>query len=131
MISPVIFEVLGFEVKWYSVLILLAILISYLLINIEARRFQIKKEFLFNLMFWTIIFGILGARVYYVLFNLDYYGEHLSEIYKIWHGGLAIHGAIITGLITMIIYCGKYHVNTKKILDICTPAVLLAQAIGR
>ena len=131
MISPVIFSVLGFEVRWYSVLILAAVFISYFLINIESKKFQIEKEFLFNMMFWTIIFGIIGARAYYVLFNFDYYSEHLSEIYKIWNGGLAIHGGLLFGLITIIIYSHKYEVNTYKILDICVPAVLISQAIGR
>ena len=131
MFSSTIFEIYGFEVRWYSILILSAVIISYFLIVSESRRFQIKKEFLFNMMFWTIIFGILGARIYYVVFNFAYYKENLSEIYKIWHGGLAIHGAIIAGLSTVLFYCTKYHVNTKKILDICAPALILAQAIGR
>ena len=131
MISPVMFRIFGFEVRWYSVLILLAVSISFLLIDLESRKFQIKREFLFNMMFWTIVLGILGARLYYVLFNLSYYLDNLSEIYKIWNGGLAIHGGMIFGLITILIYCHKYQVNTKKILDICAPAVLISQAIGR
>ena len=71
--SPVIFTIFGFEVRWYSVLILLSVIISYFLIIIETRKFKIKSEYVTNLLFWTIIFGILGARIYYVLFNLDYY----------------------------------------------------------
>lgn len=131
MISPTIFTLFGFEVRWYSVLILIAIIISYFLITAESRRFQIKKEFLFNLMFWTIIIGIIGARLYYVVFNFEYYKEHLTEIYQVWNGGLAIHGGILFGFITILIYCKRYNVNTKKILDICAPAVILSQAIGR
>ena len=129
--SPVIFTIFGFEIRWYSVLILLGVLLAFFLINSECKRFQIKKDFVFNMMFWGIIWGIVGARIYYVLFNLEYYGAHLSEIYKIWEGGLAIHGGIIAGLITILVYCHKYQVNTKKILDIIAPAVIIAQAIGR
>ncbi len=131
MISSNIFEIFGFEIKWYSVLILAAIIISYFLITSESKRFQIKQEFLFNLMFWVIILGILGARIYYVIFNFDYYKANPSEIYKIWHGGLAIHGAMIAGLATILFYCNRYKVNTKKILDICAPAMIISQAIGR
>ena len=131
MISPTIFSVFGFEVRWYSVLILLAVILSYFIITSESRRFAIKKEFLFNMMFWTVIFGIIGARLYYVLFNFEFYQENLSEIYKIWNGGLAIHGALLAGLIVVLVYCHKYKVNTKKILDIIVPALILAQAIGR
>ena len=129
--SPVMLNIFGLEIRWYSVLILIGVVIAYFLINSECSRFQIKKDFIFNMMFWGIIFGILGARIYYVIFNFGYYSKHLSEIFKIWEGGLAIHGGIIAGLITILIYCHKYKVNTKKILDIVAPAVILAQAIGR
>ena len=131
MISPTIFSIYGFELRWYSVLILIALIISYFLISSESKRFHIRKEFLFNLMFWTVIWGIIGARLYYVAFNFDYYAKHLSEIYKVWNGGLAIHGGLIFGFFIILFYCHKYQVNTKKILDICAPAVILSQAIGR
>lgn len=129
--NPVMFKLFGFSVRWYSVLILIGIGLAYLLINSEARRHHIKSEFMFNLMFWAIILGILGARAYYVIFNLDYYLYNPTEIYKVWNGGLAIHGGMLAGLITILVYCKKYKVNTKKILDICVVALILAQAIGR
>ena len=131
MISPVAFTIFGFELRWYSILILVGVIIAYFLVRTECNRFKIKHEFAFNLMFWTIVFGIVGARLYYVLFNLPYYKEHLVEIVKVWHGGLAIHGGLLVGFIVILIYCHRYQVNTKKILDICVPAVILAQAIGR
>ena len=110
--SPVMFSIFGYEIKWYSVLILVGVLLSYFLINNEANRFKFKKEFIFNLMFWTIIFGILGARIYYVIFNFDYYSNHLSEIYKVWNGGLAIHGGMIAGLLTILIYCQRASMDS-------------------
>ncbi len=129
--SGVLFTIGNFEIRIYSVLILLAVIIGYFMITSEAKRFQIKKEFMFNMLFWTLIFAIIGARLYYVAFNWDYYGSNLSEIYKVWNGGLAIHGAILAGGLTMIIYCKKYKVRTGKIFDIVVPALLLGQAIGR
>ena len=131
MISPVIFTIFGFEVRWYSVLILLAIFISYFLVIRESAKFKVRKEVITNLLFWTIIFGILGARIYYVLFNLDYYLSNPKEIIMIWNGGLAIHGGIIAGLITIIVYTKKYKLSTLKVLDILCPALILSQAIGR
>ena len=131
MISPVAFELFGYEVRWYSLLILLGVMFAYILIRAESSRFLIKKEFVFNLLFWSLIFGIVGARLYYVLFNFSYYKENLSEIVKVWNGGLAIHGGLIFGLIVILLYCNKYHANTRKILDIVSPSVILAQAIGR
>ena len=85
----------NFSLKWYSVLITIAVIIAYYMIYSESKRFNIKSEFIFNMMFWTLIFGILGARLYYVIFNWTYYSEHLNEIYKIWNGGLAIHGGLL------------------------------------
>lgn len=129
--DPVIFSISGFEVRWYSILILSGVFIAYLLITKEANRFKIKYDFIFNLMFWVLIMGIIGARLYFVIFNWDYYSKHLAEIYKIWNGGLAIHGGIIAGLITLIFYCKKYKVDVLKITDIFAPALIIAQAIGR
>ncbi len=129
--SPVIFELFGFEVRWYSVLILLAVVLAYFLITSESKRFHYDYEFMFNLMFWTLIIGIIGARLYYVLFNLDYYSKNISEIPMVWHGGLAIHGGIIFGLITIIVYSKKHKKSFLKLLDIFAPALILGQAIGR
>ncbi len=129
--DPVLVRIGSFEITWYSVLILSGVIIAYILIMAESRRYQIKKEFVFNMMFWSIIFGIIGARLYYVIFNWDYYGSNIKEIFMIWHGGLAIHGGLIMGLLVIIRYCKKYKVNLLKMLDIIVPAVLLAQAIGR
>ena len=119
------------NISWYSIFILTGIIFAWIIIIKEAKRNGIPNFFISNLMFWCIIFGILGARIYYVLFNLDYYLSSPFEIIKIWNGGLAIHGGIIAGLITIIIYCKKYKVNCLKILDIIVPGLILAQAIGR
>ncbi len=119
------------SITWYSICILLGIILAGVIINKEAKLNNIPTRFVTNLIFWCVIFGILGARIYYVLFNLDYYTLYPVEIIKIWNGGLAIHGGIIAGLITLIVYCKKYGVNVLKMLDIVAPSVILAQAIGR
>ena len=84
-----------------------------------------------NLAFYTIIFALLGARLYYVAFNWDYYGSHLLDIVKIWEGGLAIHGALIFGLIFVRFYTKKYKIKTMRVLDIIVVGLILGQAIGR
>ena len=131
MIDPVIYDFGGFKLRWYSVFILCGVMVAYFLINSESRRQRIKNDFVFNVLFWALIFGIIGARLYYVVFNFGAYKNDLSEIWKIWHGGLAIHGGLLFGLITIILYCKKYKAKTLKILDIVAPAILIAQAIGR
>lgn len=120
-----------FNITWYSICILLGIALAVLIMVKEAKKYNIPKSFIINLTFWCIIFGILGARLYYVIFNLDYYALYPLEIVKIWNGGLAIHGGIVAGAITLIIYCKKYSVNILKMTDIATPGLILGQAIGR
>ena len=127
-----IFLDLGFiQIHWYSVLILLAIYIAYKLVVAESKKMNISITFIDNLCFFVVIFGILGARLYYVLFNLDYYSVNILEIFQIWKGGLAIHGGIIAGLLTIIAYSKKKKVNTMRLTDIIIPGLLIAQAIGR
>ncbi len=129
--NPILFTIGSFEIRWYAIIMLVAIVISIVLIEKEAARFNVPKDFIFNMCFWTIIIGYLGARLYYVIFNWDYYSSHISEILQIWKGGLAIHGGIIAGLLTIIIYIKKYRGRTLRFLDFIVVPLLLAQAIGR
>ena len=71
--NPVLVTIFGIQIKWYSILILIGILIGLYLTNKEAKKFKINKEDIFNMLFYAVIFGIIGARLYYVLFNLAYY----------------------------------------------------------
>ena len=83
---------LGFiQIRWYSFLILIALIIGYFLVLKETKKRNISKDELNDLLFYLIIISILGARVYYVLFNLKYYLQNPAEIIMMWHGGLAIH----------------------------------------
>lgn len=129
--NPVLFNIYGLEIRWYSVLILIACFVVLYLTQNEAERFGIPRDFIFNMLFWSLIVGIIGARLYYVLFNLEVYLADPIEIFKVWHGGLAIHGGLIAGLITILLYSKKYKVRTVRILDFLVVPLLLGQAIGR
>lgn len=129
--NPVIFNIGSFEIRWYSVLILIAFFTAYYIIKKEAKRFDIDKNFIFNLLFWTLIIGIIGARIYYVIFDWEYYSNNISEIIKIWNGGLAIHGGIIAGLLTILVYTKKYKQRTLRYLDFIVVGLIIGQAIGR
>lgn len=129
--NPILLKIGNITIYWYSIMILIGFLIASYLITKEAKKFNIKKEIITDTLFYTIIIGILGARIYYVLFNLDYYSKNLLDIFEVWEGGLAIHGGIIAGVIFIIIYTKKKNLNTLKILDICVPGLLIGQAIGR
>lgn len=119
------------QIYWYSIFIFLGMLVACFVIYKEAKKREIEEEFLVNLTFNTIILGIIGARLYYVLFNLPYYLNNPIEILEIWNGGLAIHGGIIAGLLFIIYYCKKHEVNIWKMLDIIVVGLIIAQAIGR
>ena len=119
------------SIKWYSVLILISILIGMFLIEKEANKFNIDKDLLYNLIFGVIISGIIGARIYYVIFNLDYYLHNIIDIIKIWEGGLAIHGAIIFAFIFTYFYSKKHNINIIHIIDLMIPSLMVGQIIGR
>ncbi len=129
--NPNIIQLGNFSITWYSTLILIGVIITTIFITREAARFDISKDFMINLTFWTVLMGIIGSRLYYVAFSWSYYSNHIIEIFKVWEGGLAIHGAVIFGAITIISYCKKYKVNAYRMLDIVFPFVMLSQALGR
>lgn len=119
------------KIYWYAIMIFTGIIIAFLVALKEAKRQNYNKDFLINLGFYIVLFGILGARIYYVLFNLDYYLKYPIEIIQIWNGGLAIHGGIIAGLLVTYFYTKKYKVNFFKTTDLVIPSIIIAQAIGR
>ena len=132
IVREYIFRIGNFELKWYSVMIATGILVSYFLARKRLSNYPIKPEDLDEGLFWGIIAGILGARIYYVAFNWSYYSMYPSEIWKIWHGGLAIHGAIFAVLLTVFIYSKvKGYFKFVHTTDLFTSVLPLGQAIGR
>ena len=119
------------QIYWYSVFIFLGLLIGGAIIIWEAKRFGIDEDFMINMFFYMIPISLIGARLYYVLFNLEYYKLNTSEIFKIWNGGMAIHGAIVFGLLWILFYCNKYKVKSLKIIDMIVVGLLIGQSIGR
>ena len=119
------------SIHWYSIILFIAILLGSNLAIKEAKRHGFDENFMVNVLFLAVILGIVGARIYYVIFNFDYYKDNLIEVFKVWNGGLAIHGGIIAGLITIAVICYKKKVNLIQILDYLVVGLIIAQAIGR
>ncbi len=129
--NPYFIKFDGFGISWYSVCILIGIALASFIMLKESKKFNIKSDFIYNLIFWCVILGVLGARIYYVIFNLDYYLSNPMEIIKIWEGGLAIHGGIIAGFITLVYFCKKNNIRIFRITDIVVPGLIIGQALGR
>lgn len=129
--NQIALEIGPISIYWYSITMLIAILTGSYIFLKSAKKENYQEEFLTNLIFYGIIFGIIGARLYYIIFNIDYYKQNPIQIIEIWNGGLAIHGAIISGAIWFIYYCKKHKKNFLKIFDLATPALIISQAIGR
>ena len=123
---------LGFiSIHYYSLFIFLGIIIGGQLVIKEAKKFGFTEDFIVNLLFGAILIGIIGARLYFVLFNFDYYIANPLEIFAVWNGGLAIHGGIIFALIFIIVYLKKKNINILLVLDCIVVGLIIGQAIGR
>ncbi len=107
-----------FQITYYAVIVLIAIFIGGTITIKEAQKFKLNIDFVSNLIFWMIIFGLIGARLYFVIFHWDYYQDNLIEIFKTWEGGLAIHGGILFGVLVLLIYAKKYKVKPFRLTDI-------------
>ena len=129
--NSVFLQIGNFKIYWYSIFILIAVIAGGNVAIKEAKKYRIPEEFMINLFFFMIPFAYIGARLYYVAFNWEYYSTHINEIYQIWKGGLGIHGGLIFGLIWLRIYSKKYKVKTLRLTDIVCVGLILAQAIGR
>lgn len=126
----ILFSIGPITIYWYSVTMLLAVLTGVCLCIRESKK-QGMESFVSDLITYVIIFGIIGARIYYVVFNFNNYKHDLLSVFKIWEGGIAIYGAIIGGLIAIIYLAKKKNQSIIKTTDIIAPALLLAQSIGR
>ena len=121
----------NFHIYWYSVLIATGIIIGLYLLMKEASKQNISKDTVIDIAFYTIIWGIIGARIYYVIFNIKPYLSNPLSILYVWEGGLAIYGGIIGGLITLAYQTKKKNIALGKLTDMIVPSLILAQAIGR
>ncbi len=127
----VAFSLFGRDIYWYGVLMAAGILCAVLLAMREAKRKQMHEDTVLDLCLVLIPCGVVGARLYYVLFELKQYLADPIRMLYIWEGGLAIYGAVIGGLLGMVIYAKKKKIRFLKLADIIAPGLVLAQAIGR
>lgn len=130
-IDPVAFNLGPLSVRWYGIIIAVGILLGYFVAQRALVKAGLHKDTLVDIIFYSALFGFIVARIYFVIFQWPYYAENPSEIIKIWHGGIAIHGGLIGGFIAGVIVCKVKNLNPFQIGDIVAPSIILAQGIGR
>lgn len=130
---PILFRYGPIEIRFYGLMYVIGILVGSFLIKREVGRklIRLTDDDVMNFMVWTVLGGIIGARFYYVVFNLSYYLSEPKEIPAIWHGGLAIHGGLIGGIFASWIYLKRRRVPFWRMADAVAPAIILGQAFGR
>lgn len=131
MNPPASFTFLGREIYWYGVLLALAFLAVLAWVVTHAKNFGIAKDDVYDEAIGCIIFGVLGCRIYYVIFQWDYYSQHLNEIIRVWDGGIAMYGGIIAAVLFLVFFTRKRKISLGAILDADASGMLLGHCIGR
>ncbi|MDD6920739.1 MAG: prolipoprotein diacylglyceryl transferase [Eubacteriales bacterium] len=128
--NPIAFEIFGFEIRWYGILIAIGIALAIITAYRRSSAVGIKSDDLLDAVIISVPIGIIGARAYYVFFSLDNY-HSFAQMIDIRSGGLAIHGGIIFGLATAYLVCKKKKIQFFNLFDLAVPSIALAQSIGR
>ena len=129
-----LFKIGNFELRIYSLMYILAFVIGIYIASkdIVAKKRGIKdKKLIEDFAFWSMISGLLGARLYYVLLKFSYYMDNPLSILRVWEGGLAIHGGIIGGLIGSYLYAKKNKLNLWVLTDVAVGPLIFGQFLGR
>lgn len=123
--------VFGFEIAYYGIIIGIGILTGILIAALEARRTKQNPEDYYDLAIYAVIFAIIGARIYYVIFSWDMYKDNLLSIFNIREGGLAIYGGVIAAVITVFVFAHVKHLSAPLLLDTAGLGLVAGQMIGR
>lgn len=128
---PKNFTVFGFTIALYGVVIAIGMAAGLWLALRVAKKYGYDGELVWDYFLYGIIFGLIGARIYYVVFAWDFYKNDLMSIFNLRKGGLAIYGGVIAAFLTLFLFCRKKKINYFTMIDICVPGLALGQAIGR
>lgn len=129
--NPIFIQFGPISIYWYSIFILIALIIGIYLVIKEGKKHNLKADMITDLAFFMIPIALVCARLYFVIFHWDYYSANLIEIFYVWEGGLAIHGGIIGGLLYLLYFSKKHHIKPLLLTDMIVISLFLGQAIGR
>jgi phosphatidylglycerol---prolipoprotein diacylglyceryl transferase len=129
--QPILFQWGWLSLYWYGFIMAIAILIGFVITTRLARREGYSEKQWYDMLFYSLIASLVGARLYHVFLELPYYISHPLEVLQVWHGGLAIHGAIIGAILIVYFYTKKNKCQFAQTLDILVIALIFGQALGR
>lgn len=131
MIDPVAIHIGSIKIHWYGIIIAIAFVSATLIAQWRMKKEALNPEHVTNMLLIILPVSIIGARLYYVIFEWHRYHDNILSILAVWEGGLAIHGGLISGALAGIWYAKKHGLPYLKVADIVAPGVILGQAIGR
>ncbi|WP_218080566.1 prolipoprotein diacylglyceryl transferase [Anthocerotibacter panamensis] len=129
--GPILVQLGPLTLRWYSVLVTGGIVLGTIFAQNLARKRGLNPDLVADLAVWVVVGAIPLARLYYVVFRWDLFQNNLWSIFAIWEGGIAIHGGILGGLIAGYLFCRRHGAPFWKLADVCSPGLILGQAIGR
>lgn len=131
MLNPIALTLGPIQIHWYGIIIAVGAILGLFLAIKEGKRFGISQEFFFDMLLIGLPSALIGARLYYVAFEWQQYRDNPIEIIAIWHGGIAIYGALIGAIISVSIYAHRKGYRFLRIADICAPGLIVGQMMGR
>ncbi len=129
--NPVAFSIFGIDIMWYGIIIAAAMVLAVMILYRRAPVHDISSDRSLDFVLVTIPMGVIGARLYYVLFNWSDYAGDFGKIINIRNGGLAIHGGLILGFLSAVLLCRLWDIKPMNLLDLAAPCIAIAQSIGR
>ena len=129
--DPIAFNIFGLDIRWYGIFIATGMMVAILLASFTSKLKDVNYDELLNIAIIAFPMAIIGARLYYVIFEFSQYQDNLLDIFNIREGGLAIHGGVIFGMATAFIYTRYKKENFLEFVDVAAPCIIIAQAIGR
>lgn len=131
MVDRVAFDIFGFDVYWYGLIIATGLILAILYGIRESKKVGLNQDDLLNMILFAIPASIVCARLYYVIFSWDMYKDDILSVFNIRNGGIAIYGGVIGACLTVFLYCRKKSLSMGMVLDILAIGLLIGQCIGR
>lgn len=129
-INPVAISLFGLDIRWYGLIIVCGIILAFSYAFYRSKREGFTSDDMLDLFIYTVLSGVVGARLYYVLTSLDQY-DSFAEVFQIWNGGLGIYGGIIGGALAIFVVCKIKKKSFIRAFDMIAPGVMVGQLVGR